>query len=389
MIYLDHNATTPLDDEAKKALTDAYGYFGNPSSSHSLGMAAKALVETSRQQIGNLIGSKSSEIIFTSGGTESNNLAIIGTAYKYKKGHIITSIIEHPSVVSPLRWLQKNGFEATYLHVDSHGRLDPEDVRKNIRTDTILITIMHSNNETGVLQPIHEIGMISREYGIAFHSDAAQSIGKLDMNVAVLPVDMMTIVSHKLYGPKGVGALYIRDLENQMPHADQEESLSYSTLLAPHPILFGAGHERGLRPGTENVICICGFGKACEVASREMLSRYDHTFNLREMFFALLKDKLVVRLNGHETLRLPNTLNISIKGIIAEDLIVKLQGEIAFSAGSACHAGIRKPSPVLKAMGLSDTEALSSIRLSVGKDNSITEIRSASEMLSKTIKSLR
>jgi cysteine desulfurase len=354
----------------KKAMADVFQLFGNPSSSHSIGRAAKAAVDSARKQVADLIFCDPSEIIFTSGGTESNNLAIIGTAYKYKKGHIITSVIEHPAVLNPVKWLEMKGFAATYLPVDSDGIVNPDDVRASIRKDTILITIMHSNNETGALQPIKEIGMIARAHNITFHSDAAQSVGKMDVKISELMTDMLTIVSHKFYGPKGIGALYIKN----------------GTAIMP--ITFGAGHERGIRPGTENVIGISGLGKACEIAVRDMPFRYEHTLKLRDALFSLLEGKFAVKLNGHKMLRLPNTLNVSIKRIIAEDLVAALNDEVAFSAGSACHSGIRKPSSVLKAMGLSYEDALSSIRLSVGKDNTIREIEDAAEMIIQTVNEL-
>jgi cysteine desulfurase len=370
MIYLDHNATTPIDEDVKKAMMDAFSLFGNPSSSHSIGRAAKAAVDSARKQVADLIACDPSEIIFTSGGTESNNLAIIGTAFKYQKGHVITSLIEHPAVLNPVKWLEMKGFDATYLPVDSDGRVNPDDVRAAIRKDTILITVMHSNNETGVLQPVQEIGMIAREHNIIFHSDAAQSVGKMDVKIPELMTDMLTIASHKFYGPKGVGALYLRNGVDVMP------------------MMFGAGHERGIRPGTENVIGISGLGKACEIAMRDMPFRYEHTFKLRNALFSLLEGKLAIKLNGHKALRLPNTLNVSIKGIVAEDIVAALNDKVAFSAGSACHSWVRKPSSVLKAMGLSDKDALSSIRLSVGKDNTIGEIKDAAEIIIQTVKEL-
>lgn len=363
LIYLDHNATTPIDDEVKNVMVDAFSLFGNPSSGHAIGREAKAAVDNARKQVADLIGAGAPEIIFTSGGTESNNLAIIGTAYKHQKGHIITSVIEHPAVLNPVKWLETKGFEATYLPVDSNGQVSSEDVKKAIRKDTFLITIMHSNNETGVLQPIREIGRIAREYGIIFHSDAAQSVGKMEVRIPDLMVDMLTVVAHKFYGPKGVGALYVRNG------------------VAVMPLMFGAGHERGIRPGTENVIGIAGLGKACETAGRNMSFRYDHTIKLRDKLFSLLRNALDIRLNGHEILRLPNTLNISIKGVIGNDLVENLKDSVAFSAGSACHSGTCKPSGVLKAMGLSDVEALSAVRLSVGKDNTADEIQTASKLI--------
>jgi cysteine desulfurase len=382
LIYLDHNATTPLDEEVKKAMADAFQIFGNPSSIHSIGREAKSAVDSARKHVADLVACDPSEVIFTSGGTESNNLAIIGTAYRFQKGHIITSAIEHPSVFNPVKWLENKGFDATYLPVDFDGMVSPDDVRKTIRKDTILVTVMHSNNETGVLQPIREMGKIAREYNITFHSDAAQSVGKMDVDVSDLMVDMLTIVSHKFYGPKGVGALYIRDLG--LSGRDSKGG----TYVPPLPIIFGAGHERGLRPGTENVIGISGLGKACEVAKRDVSLRYEHAIKLRDMLFHLLKNSLEIKLNGHEKLRLPNTLNISIKGIIGEDIVERLRDKIAISSGSACHAGVREPSSVLRAMGLSDDDALSSIRLSVGKDNTADEIENAAETIIKCVKDL-
>lgn len=368
MIYLDHNATTPIDEEVKKSMLDAFALFGNPSSSHGIGRAAKAAIEHARERVANLISCDSSEIVFTSGGTESDNLAIIGTAYRHQKGHIITSAIEHPAVLNPVKWLELKGFEVTYLPVDTSGRISPDDVRSAIRKDTILITIMHSNNETGVLQPVAGIGEIAREHGIIFHSDAAQSVGKMAVNISDLRVDMLTVVAHKFYGPKGAGALYIRQGVDVMP------------------VMFGAGHERGLRPGTENIIGIAGLGKACEIAGRDMTHRYEHAVKLRDMLFERLRKRLDIKLNGHPALRLPNTVNIAIKGIIGEDLVAALNDKVAFSAGSACHAGIRNPSAVLKAMSLTDTDALSSVRLSVGKDNNEDEIRRASDMIIHAVK---
>ncbi|TAN43523.1 MAG: cysteine desulfurase [Nitrospirae bacterium] len=368
MIYLDNNATTPLDREVADAMLQALPLFGNPSSSHSHGTAAKAVIEVARCKVAGLVGATPSEMIFTSGGTEADNLAIIGTAYRHEKGHIITTSIEHPAVLNPVKWLSSKGFGVTLLPVGPDGRVDPGEVKRAVRKDTILITVMHSNNETGALQPIAEIGSVAKELGIPFHTDAAQSVGKMDVNVQDLNVDMLTVVPHKFYGPKGCGALYIRNG------------------IELKPILFGAGHERGLRPGTENIIGISGLGKACEIAARDLPHRYSHAKKLRDMLFDLLKNSLDIKLNGHPDLRLPNTLNISIKGIIAEDLVAALKNEVAFSAGSACHAGVRKPSAVLKAMGLSDEDALSSVRLSVGKDNNEDEIKGAAEKITASVK---
>lgn len=368
MIYLDNNATTPIDREVKDAMIKAFKFFGNPSSSHKIGYEAKALIEKARKDVSSLINCEPSEVFFTSGGTESNNIAILGTAYKFKRGHIITSVIEHPSVLNPLKWLQSKGFDVTYLPVDKDCIVNPEDVRRAIRKDTILITIMHSNNETGVLQPISEIGSIAKEFDITFHTDAAQSVGKISIDVSELKVDMLTIVSHKFYGPKGIGALYA------------------NIKKLPSPIFFGAGHEGGLRPGTENIIGISGIGKASEIALRDITERENYSRKLRDKLYFLIKNSVDLRLNGHSDKRLPNTLNISIKKVNANELLEKLKNDIAISSGAACHSGTCKPSYVLKAMGLSDEEALSSIRLSVGKDNTPEEIEIAADKIIGAIK---
>jgi cysteine desulfurase len=368
MIYLDHNATTPLDAEVRDAMILSLHVFGNPSSGHSIGAEAKALVDNARQQAARLIRCAPEEIVFTSGGTEADNLAIIGTALRHSGGHIITSAIEHPAVLNPVLWLLHRGYEVTVLPVDPSGMVSPDDVGKAVRKDTILITVMHSNNETGVLQPVGEIGKIAREHGIPFHTDAAQSAGKIAVDVNDLRVDMLTLVPHKFYGPKGIGALYVR------------------SGLPLTPVLFGAGQERGLRPGTENITGIAGLGKACETAAYHMTARFEHTRFLRDMLHSLLGASLDIRLNGHETLRLPNTLNISLQGARAADIVSQLQDEVAFSAGSACHAGVTTPSAVLKSMGLSDEDALSAVRLSTGKDNTAEEIKSAAEAIIRCVK---
>jgi cysteine desulfurase len=377
VIYLDHNATTPVDEEVRETITTALAAFGNPSSSHKFGITARACIENARRQVAELIGCAASEIVFTSGGTESNNLAILGIAARSGKGHVITSAIEHPSILRPVRWLQERGFEVTVLPVDSSGLVYPDDVRNEIRENTILITVMHANNETGTLQPIRDIGLIARERNVPFHTDAAQSVGKMAVSVSGLSVDLLTVVSHKFYGPKGVGALYIRGFgEGPAAHV-------------PAPITFGAGHEHGLRPGTENTPCIAGLGKACEIALRDAEERSSHAAALRDTLHRLLEDRLDVELNGHAIERLPNTLNISIGGIIAEDLVDALRDSVALSSGSACHAGVRAPSPVLKAMGTPDERALSSVRLTVGKDNTVQEIHTAAELIVRAVLHVR
>jgi len=372
MIYLDHNASTPVDPEVADVVYSVLRTnFGNPSSGHDIGIKAKTSMEKARLQVAELIGASPEEVVFTSGGTESNNLAIIGSSLKNKKGHIITSVIEHPSVTNPCAHLQSMGFDCTYVRVDHDGMAIVEDIRKAIRKETFLITLMHANNETGVLQPIEEIGALAREKGISFHTDAAQTVGKVPVNVEKLQVDMLTIATHKFYGPKGVGALYIR------------KGVELS------PLLFGAGHERGLRPGTENVACVAGLGKACEMAGVYMKDRTSHTKRLTSMLCTGLRERIPgLRINGHETLRLPNTLNICIPGINSSNFLGWIKDSVAASSGSACHAGENKPSAVLMAMGIPEADAMSSLRLSTGKDTTEEEIKEAVEVIANAVQQL-
>lgn len=373
MIYLDNNATTPVDPEVSDAIYSSLKRdTGNPSSSHLFGQKAQESVATARKNVSHLLECSADDIYFTSGGTESNNLALLGVASLYRQGHIVTSVIEHPSVINVCKFLETRGHEVTYVPVDSDGIIKLQDLKKAIKKSTFLISVMHSNNETGVLQPVREIGDFVRERGITFHVDAAQSVGKIHVGLSSLHVDIMTVVSHKFYGPKGIGALYIKK----------------GTVIKP--VFFGAGHEKGLRPGTENVPGIAGFGKACSIAERDMELRIVHTTKLRDHLFDSLREQVAdIKLNGHSTLRLPNTLNISISGISASRLIDKLNDRVAASAGSACHAGRQTPSLVLKSMGLSDADALSSIRLSVGKDNTDDEIDEATQIIIRCISDLR
>ncbi|MBI5099572.1 MAG: cysteine desulfurase [Nitrospirae bacterium] len=371
MIYLDNNATTPLAAKVVLAMDKCLkDNFGNPSSAHSYGAKARTAVEKARMQLADLIGASLNEIIFTSGGTEANNLAIFGTAKRFKSGHIITSCIEHPAVLKPLKYLEQQGFRVTYLPVDKYGFVSADSLIQNLRKDTILITIMHSNNETGIIQPIAEIGKIANDRGIVFHSDAAQSVGKVTVNVKKLGTDLLTIVSHKFYGPKGIGALYKRkDLELE-------------------PILYGASHEKGLRPGTENVCSIVGLGKAAEIAKKELKGRvYNMKYLSKMLYDELCKQIPGIKLNGHPSKKLPNTLNISFPNIMGSVLLEKLKNEVAASTGSACHEGRHTPSPVLKAMGLSDKRALSAVRFSLGRDTTERQIKIAVTSIVKAYKS--
>lgn len=367
MIYLDYNATTPLEPRVKEEIIRTFEEFGNPSSSHSYGKNARKIIETARKKVAELIEAEPEEIIFTSGGTESNNLAIFGRALCFSKGHIITSSIEHPSVLNPCRQLLRMGYDVTFLPVSPGGIVDPEDVKKAIKKDTILVTIMHSNNETGIIQPIKEIGEILLEKEIPFHTDCAQSIGKVPVSVNELPVTMLSLAGHKFYAPKGIGALYIR--KN----------------FIIKPVLLGASHEKGLRPGTENTAYIAGLGKASEIISQEFSQITEHLHHVTEPLLNGLFEIHNVKFNGKKAPRLPNTINISIKGILADEFVERLSGKVAISSGSACHAGTRKPSHVLLAMGISPEDALSSIRISTGKFTTVDEVMETIEIIKQEL----
>lgn len=363
MIYLDYNATTPIAKEVAEAMepyiTDN---FGNPSSSHKAGTIAKKAVEEARGKVASLLNCSPGEIIFTSGGSEANNMVIKGVAFSYqdKGNHIITSEIEHPAVLNPCKFLEKLGYKITYIPVDKYGMVNPWDVKKAITDKTILISIMHANNETGTIQPVEKISKISQENNILLHTDAAQSVGKIPTDVNDLGVDFLSIAGHKLYAPKGIGALYIKkgiDIE---------------------PLIHGAGHEHGMRAGTENVIFDAALGKACELASmflyKEKINGGSNTVkemkDLTDYFYEKLKDKFkdIITLNGHPTKRLPNTLNISFIGYDGNQLVEKLDN-VAVSTGSACHSGLTTISPVLEAMSVSEKAGRGAIRFSLGKYN--------------------
>ena len=372
MIYLDNNATTPLAPQVANAISKCLREnYGNPSSSHAFGIRARKVVEYARKQTAELIGAAAGDITFTSGGTETNNMAIIGTALRFRRGHIISSCIEHPSVLNPLNYLESIGYKVTYLPVDRYGLVDPSMINRCLLKNTILITIMHSNNETGTIQPIAAIGRIAKERSIIFHCDAAQSVGKVSVNVKRNHIDLLTIVSHKFYGPKGVGALFIK---------------AGTTLK---PILYGASHEKGLRPGTENVAGIVGLGKAAELAKKELPERVAEMKYLSGILFNdLCKHIPDIKLNSHYSKRLPNTLNISFPNVQGSLLLDKLKNDIAASTGSACHEGQHTPSPVLKAMGLSNADAFSAIRLSLGRTTTKKQIEKAVKAIVKAYRSI-
>lgn len=373
-IYLDYNATTPVDpDVVAELLPYLQEGFGNPSSNHPYGKKAKQAVELARARVAGLLGCDPAEIVFTSGGTESNNQALIGTAFANsdRGRHIITSAIEHPAVLNPLRWLEEQGFKVTYLPVDGKGWLDPEAVRRAICSETVLISVMHANNEVGTIQPLAEIGAIARERGILLHSDAAQSVGKIPTRVDELRVDLLTIAGHKLYAPKGVGALYIRR----------------GVRIGPY--LHGAGHEGGRRAGTENVPYIVGLGKAAELAAQRLAAEGERILSLRERFHQKLRELVEgVELNGHPTERLPNTLNVSFKGVVGADLLGEIP-EIAASTGSACHDGSGELSGVLKAMGTPREQGFGAVRFSLGRLSTAQDIERAADLIVVQVRELR
>ncbi|HEY3374076.1 MAG TPA: cysteine desulfurase family protein [Candidatus Aquicultor sp.] len=365
-IYADYNATTPVDPavsaEMIPCLTEI---FGNPSSNHYYGRLAKEAVDRARRQVADSIGCTPREIIFTSGGTESNNMAIVGSAFanRHHGNHIITDVVEHPAVLQPCKYLERQGFRVTYLPVDSYGMVSVDDVKNAITDDTILITIMHANNEVGTIEPIAEVGELAKELGVNFHTDAAQSLGKIPVNVDDLAVDLLTIAGHKVYAPKGIGALYIRE----------------GTEI--HPIIRGASQEFGLRAGTEAVASMVALGKAVQIATESLEMVFSTVRQLRERLYELIiMDAPAVRFNGHPTEHLPNTLNIAFPGVTGPDLLGQTP-EVAASPGSACHAASCEPSPVLKAMGVEEAFAIGSIRLSLGRWSREDEIDEIAELL--------
>ena len=369
-IYLDYNATTPVDPEVAEAMKPFLTeIFGNPSSSHYYGFEARKAVETAREQVASLINCKPNEIIFTSGGTESNNFAIKGTAFKLQNNgrHIITSSIEHPAVLEVCHFLEKYGFEITYLPVDKFGMVSVSDIEKAIKSSTILISIMHANNEIGTLQPIEEIGILANKYKIMFHTDAAQSIGKVKLNVKETGIDLLSVAGHKFYAPKGIGALYIKE----------------GTVL--EKFMHGANHEQNLRAGTENLLEIVGLGKAAEISKRDFDKTLGHQKELRDKLHDKLRQYLPdIRMNGHPEKRLPNTLSISFDGQEANHLLKKMEG-IAASAGAACHSDGVKISGVLKAINLPENFARGTIRFSTGKFLNEKDIDRATEIIIKAV----
>lgn len=376
-VYLDHSATTPVDPEVAALMMTYYTEkYGNPSSVHGFGREVKQALEQARTQVADLIGASPLEITFTSGGTEADNLAILGTveALRSKGKHIITSCIEHHAVLETCEYLEKKGFDLTILPADAEGIVSTEDLRQAIRPDTILITVMHANNEVGSIQPIGEIGKIAREHGIVFHVDAVQSFGKIPINVEEMNVDLLTVSSHKIYGPKGVGALYVRKG------------------IRIVPLVHGGGQERKRRSGTENTPGIIGFGKACELAGQRMAEDARHQQELRDKLIKGITERIkFVKVNGPVgEKRLPNNVNVSILYVEGESLLLSLDMlGIAASSGSACTSGSLDPSHVLLGMGLTHEVAHGSLRFTLGRQNTEADIDYVLEQLPKIVERLR
>jgi cysteine desulfurase len=374
-IYLDYNASTPHDPEVIEAMRPYLEeHFGNPSSAHPYGQKTRDAVEEARSKVACLLGCNPGEVVFTSGGTESNNHAIRGIAAVYGKkgGRIITTQIEHPAVTEVCKFLEIYGFETTYLPVDEFGLVNALDVEKAITPETVLITVMHANNEVGTIQPIEEISEIARRKGILLHTDAAQSVGKIPVKVDALGVDLLSIAGHKLYAPKGIGVLYVRD----------------DVQLAK--FMHGARQEGGKRAGTENVLEIVGLGKACEVAARDLEKNRLQMLEMTDLLFKGLRQEVKdIRLNGHPEGRLPNTLNVSIPGVEAYFLLFAIQDRVAASAGAACHSGHVRISSVLEAMRVPEEWARGALRLTTGRMTTSEEVDTAVAVISGAVKTMK
>jgi cysteine desulfurase len=374
-IYLDYNATTPIAREVADAMAPyLYEYFGNPSSSHPYGVATKRAVEAARAQVADLLGCQPNEVIFTSGGTESNNYAIKGAAQSGRGRHVITSAVEHPAVIEVCHWLEGQGFRLTVLPVDRYGLVHPADLEEAITGDTVLVSVMHANNEVGTVQPIAELAEIAHRAGALMHTDAAQSVGKLPVKVDELGVDLLSIAGHKVYAPKGIGALYIR------------------TGVELAPLIHGAGHEGGRRPGTENVLEIVGLGKACQIAERDLEHNMAHFQAMHDRLHEGLVGELgdeAARLNGHPEQRLPNTLSLSFRGVEANTLLSEVGEQVAASAGAACHADEVDVSAVLEAMQVPVEWAMGTVRFTVGRGTTAEQIDRTVEIMAGAVRRLQ
>ena len=374
MIYLDNAASTQVHEKVVDEMIPYFTeQFGNPSSIHKYGRIASMAVQNARKRIAGLINAEPKEILLTSGGTESNNTVLFGIVYKSKGKHVITSSIEHDAILEPCRRLKEYGYHVTYLPVDKYGLVDPEDVKREVTSDTCLISIMFANNEVGTIQPIKDICKLAQEKNIPMHTDAVQAIGKTPIDVKDLGVDLLSISSHKINGPKGVGALYIKNG------------------IKLDPLILGGGQENGLRSGTENVPNIVGFGKACQVAKENMEQNEQHFRKLgAKLTSRILQEIPHVTFNGHPEKRIPNNIHFTFLGVNGEDLIIKLdENGIAASTGSACSVRTQKASHVLKAMGFSHEQISGSLRLTIGTSNTEKEIDDTVKILKKVVNELR
>ena len=368
-IYLDHNASTPIDPSVRAAMAPYLAAaFGNPSSGHWAGAPAHEEVEAARAQVAALLGCAPDEVVFTSGGTEANNAALTGAFFAAagRSRHIVTTLVEHPAIIEPCRFLERLGATVTYVGIDARGMVDPDDVRRALRPDTILVSVMHANNEVGTIQPIEQIARITREAGVPLHSDAAQSVGKLDTDVDAFGVDLLSIAGHKFYGPKGVGALYVR------------------RGLRLEPFMHGASHESGRRAGTENVLLDVGLGAAAALACDRAWTAACR--DLRDRFWAALHERFGkrVRLNGHPTERLCNTLSVDFVGRVGSEILAALPG-VAASTGSACHADRVTLSPVLEAMHVPPEVGIGAVRFSLGRSTTWDELDAVIEGLAAAL----
>ena len=374
MIYLDNAASTPVHEKVIEEMLPFFReHYGNPSSIHRHGRLANAAIQNARKRIASLINAESNEILITSGGTESNNTTIYGIASQTQGGHIITSSIEHDAILEPLKRLEKEGYRISFLPVDKHGLVNLEDLKKEISNETCLITIMYANNEVGTIQPIKEISQLAREKNIIFHTDAVQVVGKIPIDVKKLGIDLLSISSHKLNGPKGVGALYIR------------------SGVKISPLILGGGQENELRSGTENVASIVGFGMACKLAKEDINQNMIHFKKLTSRLISRVLGEIpFTTLNGHPDMRVSNNAHFTFFGVSGEDLIIKLdENKISASTGSACSVKIQKASHVLKAMGFSHEQVSGSLRLTVGVANTEQEIDETVDVLKKVVQELR
>ena len=373
MLYFDNSATTPIDQDVQSLMSDLnQNIYGNPSSIYASGRNAKNTIEIARRQLANAINSEPSEIIFTGGGSEANNIVLWDMVHK-KRNHVITSSIEHPAILLVLRELEKLGVKHTIVPVDKNGLIDPDDIKKNIISDTGLISIMMANNEVGTIEPIQEIARIAHEHDVLFHSDAIQVLGKLPIDVKKLKLDIMSFSAHKFYGPKGVGALYIKDG------------------VSINPMIIGGSQEKNMRAGTENVSGIAGLGLAAEIASNFEKENFSHLLELENYFKKLIIDKHNdITFNGIDNNKLPGLVNLTIPNIPSDLLLINLDNDgISISNGSACSSGTISPSPVLKAMGLSDKSNLESVRISAGKYNTMDEVNKLVDSIHSSIVTIR